>query len=583
MKCFSLLLLVIISLIGFSQTKEEICKEDISLHLNFLAGDSLKGRYPGTLEDKLAAEYIKSSFKNFGLKPLFKDFLQPFTILVDVEPGQYNSLEFGEKKFKLEKDFIPLSFSANLTLATEAVFVGYGFDVEQDNFKWNDYENANCKNKWVIVLKGFPEIKGENPLTAFARLRNKVTVAKDYGAAGVIFVSGVKYEKQDVLSGIFYDRIGADSGIPVIQITRKTANTILGGISDTLKIEVLEKQIDESKKPIVFDVSKKISAQTEIIKRTATTYNVVGLIEGKSSVLKTKYIVIGAHYDHLGFGGPGTGSRNPDTLAIHYGADDNASGTVGIMELAEILCSEKTNHSVIIVAFGAEEMGLLGSKHFMENLPVDKKDISLMINLDMIGRLEKSFTIGGTGTAVEFDSILNTISTETQFFKSPEGYGPSDHASFYSENIPVLYFNSGIHTDYHTPEDKIEKINQEGMKIILDFVYNVFKQTDKSDNRLSFKEAGSKTQSKQQNLKVTLGIIPDFGGAKEGLGIGGVKKGGPAEAAGLKKGDIIKSINGNKVGDIYEYMQRLSKLKEGETAILEIERNLEKIVVLVQL
>jgi aminopeptidase YwaD len=583
MKTILIYFFALISITIFSQTKKEICKDDISLHLNFLAGDSLKGRYPGTPEDKVAAEYIKNSFKNSGLKPLFEDFLQPFSLLTDVEAGKNNFFEVGDKKFKIEKDFCPVSFSSNSTFTGSAAFVGYGFDIKNENFIWNDYSNVDCKNKWVIILKGFPETKDENPFVNHHRIRTKVITAKDKGAAGVLFVAGTQYEKDDIIPGIYYDRIGSDAGIPVFHITRKTADIILSSLSDSIKITKLEKKIDIQNSPLSFEIPAKIKGKSEIIKKTATTYNIAGKIEGKHTELKNNYIVIGAHYDHLGYGGSETGSRNPDTIAIHYGADDNASGTVGIMELAEKLAAKNPNYTIIAVAFGAEEMGLLGSRHFVENLPIEKEKISLMINLDMIGRLEKSFTIGGTGTAVEFDSLLSLISTREKFMKSPEGYGPSDHASFYSENIPVLYFNSGIHTDYHTPEDNLEKINFEGMKTILDFVYDAIVIVDKPENNLSFREYGSKTRSKQQDLKVTLGIIPDFGGSGEGMGIGGVKKDGPAEASGLKKGDLIKTINGEKVSDIYEYMQRLSKLKPGETAILEIERNSEIIVVLVQL
>jgi hypothetical protein len=336
-----------------------------------------------------------------------------------------------------------------------------------------------------------------------------------------------------------------------------------------------------------------VEATVSILLKREKTENVIGLLEGNDPLLKDEYIVIGAHYDHLGFGGTGSGSRVPDTIAIHNGADDNASGTAMVIELAGKLASVKNDlkRSVILVAFSGEEMGLLGSKYFVDHCPVDLKKIKAMFNFDMVGRFDKdknSISVSGTGTSVESDSIVKRYEKGLSFAvtHSPDGYGPSDHASFYSSNIPVFYFTTGAHTDYHTPFDDADRLNYEKEKEIGDFAYNIIMDVDDMSKALAFKASGSKEGSGRggRRLKVTLGIMPDFAGTeKQGLRVDGVTKGGPAYKGGILKGDIIISINGMKVRDIYEYMSRLGKLKQGQTISVEVIREEKNEVLLIQL
>ena len=308
--------------------------------------------------------------------------------------------------------------------------------------------------------------------------------------------------------------------------------------------------------------------------------NVVGVIKSGNRKYRDEYIAIGAHFDHLGQGGKGSGSRQQELLEIHPGADDNASGVSGLLEIAQKIASQKSKlkRSILLIGFDAEEKGLLGSKHFIENSPVPLESIVTMINLDMIGRMKEStFTVGGVGTSPNFINILDSLSQgrDIKLKTTSPGFGPSDHASFYTKDIPVLFFFTGLHTDYHTPKDTWKLINVKGEKKILNFLYDFVIHLSKESKRPRFTEAGPKTgqMSRVSQFKITLGVLPSYSSTKVGLEIDGLsKKDGPAAKAGIKKGDVIKSINGKTIKDIYEYMDRLSKLKIGMTVPITIER-----------
>ena len=432
--------------------------------------------------------------------------------------------------------------------------------------------------------------KQSSAFIAFEQERSKVLTAKDKGAAGVIFISPAELDARDKLMVVQFDKTVADAGIPVFHITRSLADRILS--TSGITVEQFEKQCKQDKKPASINLPVTISGTADVIPQKVTTRNVVGLLRGTDPKLSTEYVIIGGHYDHLGFGGPGSGSRTPDTTAVHYGADDNASGTAGVIQLAEKFASQRRNlkRSIVFVAFAAEEMGLLGSREFIRKPLIDLKKVSAMINLDMIGRLStetKSITIGGSGTSAQSDSLILALAPNRSFEirRSVEGYGPSDHASFYSENIPVFFFFTGVHQDYHTPADVADKINYLGEKDILDYVFDLASAIDGMPLMLSFREAGSKAGAAySRNFKVTLRIIPDMASAENnGLGVDGVMKGGPADLAGIKKGDRIVAIDGQPVTNIYDYMTRLGSLKPGRIANVEVMRNGKKEIILVQL
>jgi aminopeptidase YwaD len=556
--------------------------------IQYLASDELEGRRAGEKGDSLAAEYIRDQFNNAGLELLYDNGFQSFSLVSSVEIGNDNLLSFNGNNYVVTTDFLPYSFTANKQVSASVTFAGYGFSINQDSLQWNDYENLAVKGKWVLLLKGDPEIdKPESKFAAFSEDRAKVLTAQDNGAAGVLLVAGPHFSEKDELQGLFYDKNSSTYSIPVFQITRKMADSILYVTGNT--IEYLENKINQSMKPVVFQTDVTVSGKADVIQRTATTRNVAAILRGNDPALKNEYIVVGAHYDHLGMGGPGSGSRALDTIAVHYGADDNASGVAAVIEIAFKSAELKNNRrSLIFAAFGAEEMGLIGSTSFTANPPVDLTKVVAMFNFDMVGRLDpdtRSLSIGGSQTSMETEEILNRLGNGFTLSLSPEGSGPSDHAAFYMQNIPVFFVSTGAHPDYHTPDDVAEKINYEGTSDIVEYIWNVTSEVSNRDNALTFQESGSKMRrSRGGRLKVTLGVMPDFAGQeKSGLRIDAVTKGKPASQAGMQKGDIITAINGNPVGNIYDYMNRLNTLEEGQTISIDLMRDGKPQVLIVQL
>jgi aminopeptidase YwaD len=588
------LISVLIIAVGFvfaqSQNNPEITIEELKEHVYYLASEELAGRKPGTEGSKKAADYAQNAFLNDGLKPMGENGFQYFDVMTSIEIGKDNSLSFGDYSAKLSEDYTPLSFSKDTSISAEAVFAGYGFDFEGDSISWHSYDEIDVTGKWAIVLRGSPDEDAHmSPFDMQSGLRQKALKARDKGAAGVIFVNGKEFSEEDELIPISYEQSATDIKMPIVHAKRSTIDNILAELGVT--VELLEKQLIETMEPNSFEIPFEIFIQTDVNRIKKRTQNLTFLIEGNDPDLKDEYIVIGAHYDHLGMGGPGSGSRNPDTMAIHYGADDNSSGVASVMELAEKLYANRTSlkRSILVLLFGAEEMGLLGSKYFVENPLVDLNKIKHMVNLDMVGRLneEEAFTVGGTGTAAGIESILNKHAEEIglEIKTSPEGFGPSDHASFYSKDIPVLFLFTGIHDDYHTYRDKPEKINYAGMKKIADYVYDIVMDLSDLQESLAFQEAGPKSRPEgRRRFKVTLGIMPDVAGTvSNGLKADAVIKGRPADLAGMKKGDIIVAMEGKPVGDIYEYMNRLSEFKPGQRISVEVMRGEEKVVLIVEL
>jgi aminopeptidase YwaD len=585
-------LFLIFTVSAFSQRSPEITAKDLKSDIYLLASDSLKGRKPGTRGADQAAAYIRDQFKAAGLQLLGENGFQSFEIVTDVTAGPGNNFGFEGFSGTPNKDYMPLAYSSNGSLNAGVVFAGYGFDIDQDSLKWKDYEGIEMKGKWVMILRGDPELdKQDSKFIPFTEIRGKVLVAKDHGAAGVLVITPVAVDKDDKLIGLHSENNDVTSGIPVINIKRGIGDKLLAGTG--FSIDSLENILNKTRSPKSLSLNPVVDATTDLIVRKAKTANVIGMLEGTDASLKNEYILIGGHYDHLGFGGQGSGSRMPDTVAVHYGADDNASGTAMVMELAGKLASVKKDlrRSVLFVSFSGEEMGLLGSKYFADHPPVDLKRIKAMFNFDMVGRFDtskNSISVSGTGTSLEGDSLL-TVNEKNVPFKvvhSPDGYGPSDHASFYASNIPVFYFTTGAHIDYHTPFDQASRIDYDTEKKIGDFAFGVIMGVDDMDHALTFKESGKKegTGRGGRRLKVTLGIMPDFAGTeKTGLRVDGVTKDGPADKGGMLKGDVIVLINGLPVGNIYEYMTRLGKLKQGQTISVEVIRSGKHEVLIIQL
>lgn len=586
------IILFIISLLTSScrvSRNSAITTGELTGHIRYLSSDALKGRAAGSDGDSLAAVYIRDQLSSAGLLPLADRGFQRFSITNRIAPGKNNYLSIDDRSYDPDNDFMPFSFSGNGNLDAEVVFAGYGFRIDNDSLKWNDFENISVDGKWALILRGDPEPeKSVSGFIPFSSDRSKVLMAKDMGAAGVLLVSGPVNDKEDrfdPLSSADYS-----AGIPVLRVKRALGEIILEkqgkGIAD------LEKEINTNRTSSGFTTGVRVKAGSEIIREESTARNVIMMLPGYDPELKDEYVIVGAHFDHLGMGGPGSGSRAVDTTGVHHGADDNASGVGTMVELAEkfALTRKSSRRSIVFAAFSAEELGLLGSKHFVDNPVVDLKKVNVMINLDMVGRLQenRSVQVSGVGTAEGLRDLVSSV-CDTGIIKlslSDEGYGPSDHSSFYGRNIPVLFFTTGAHLDYHTPEDTWDKLNYEGMIPVSDLVYTITASLSNTTERLKFLESGPRTETMRTMRRrgVTLGIMPDFAGnVKNGLRADFVTPGKPAALGGMKKGDIIISINGKPVGDIQEYMFRMSQLKHGETISVEVLREGEKLVLLIQL
>jgi hypothetical protein len=580
-----LIVLLIFSIEGNGQ----VTVQELQQHIKYLSSDALLGRLTGSPGDSLAAEYIRSKLLSYGLIPLSGDGLQRYKVTKRVLAGKSNSLSVNNVNYTIDKDFMPLAFSSNTGIVSDVVFAGYGFNINTDSLKWDDYNGIDAKGKWVMIFRGDPEPdNNKSPYITFSADRDKALLAKDMGAAGVLMVSGPVFDPRDTFEALNLEGYSVD--IPVLRIKKEVADIILSKSKNS--IASLEKKLNDSKKPFSFSTKVTVNGKAEIVRELANTRNVVMLLPGEDSKLKDEYIILGAHFDHLGMGGPGSGSRALDTIGIHHGADDNASGVAMMLELAEKFAKTKGSHkrSIICLSFSGEEEGLLGSKHFVDDPGINISKVNAMINMDMVGRLNETnnLQIGGVGTAAGLKELVyaNSDTSVIKLSLSEEGYGPSDHSSFYGKNIPVLFYFTGAHMDYHTPTDTWEKINFKGMVEISGLIFNVARELASENSRLQFKEAGPKTDVNRYPRRkgVTLGIMPDFAGViKNGLRADFVTPGKPAALGGMQKGDIITFINGKQVNNIQDYMFRMGQLKHGQTISVEVLRNDKKVVLVIQL
>jgi aminopeptidase YwaD len=581
-------LIMILFLLSCSGHRE-VTKKELLDEIKYLSSDSLKGRLTGSPGDSLAAEYIKNKLASYGLRPVSGDGLQRFKVTKRIFAGNNNLLGINGINYVADKDFTPLAFSANSGLEAEVVFAGYGFNINTESLKWNDYNGIDVKGKWVLLLRADPEPDStKSPFVSYSGDRDKALLAKDMGAAGVLLVSGPAFDPRDAFESLSTEGFSVD--IPVLRIKKDVADIVLSKSKTT--VASLEKKINETRKPAGFSTKVTVNGRSDIEKETTNTRNVVMVLPGEDELLKDEYIIMGAHFDHLGMGGPGSSSRAVDTIGVHHGADDNASGVAMMLELAEKFSLTKGSHkrSIVCIAFTGEEEGLLGSKHFTEDPGIDLSKVNAMINIDMVGRLNETnnLQISGVGTAAGMKDLIYSKS-DTSVIKltlSDEGYGPSDHSSFYGKNIPVLFYFTGAHLDYHTPSDTYNKINFTGMVKISDLIFNVAEELASTETRLQFKESGPKVAAVRygRGKGVTLGIMPDFAGAvKNGLRADFVTPGKPAALGGMKKGDIITAINGKTVNNIQDYMFRMGQLKHGQTISVEVLRKDKKEVLLILL
>ena len=598
----------------------------------YLASDALEGRRTGTPGANDAAHYIAGEFNRFGLRPGLQmarpartrgetqaRYLQPFPFVASVALGNNNLFYLNPGKaddiaaFTVGNDWMPLGFSSNANVkGAEMVFAGYG--ISSAELKYDDYTTANAKGRVAIAFSGTPD--GDNPHGQFVRageIRFKVAAARAAGAQALLIIASEEKLKDDRLSRLAYDNTG-EAGIPVVVISRQLAAKILGGALTELEKSADSRNSTAGSRP---PLGLKLDLATNVVRRESPSFNVIGILPGSDPKLKGETIVIGAHYDHLGRGGEGSGSLAARGGEIHHGADDNASGVAGVIELARLLSSQKLKRTVVFIAFSGEEEGLIGSSYYVNHPIVPLANTIAMINMDMIGRLkDKSLIVGGVGTAQEWRSMveasnevqgmtvsLNNTSDPTglrnnipvvtgsngrpvvsmnpgnkfSLTLNEDGYGPSDHSSFYAKQVPVLFFWTGTHNDYHKPSDTAEKINYEGEAGIVAFVDRIIRDLDRSEKRPTYAVAKSESQGRGGGFRVYLGTIPNYAEANDGLRLDGVRDDSPASKAGLKAGDRIVKMAGHEVKNVYDYTYALGEMKAGQEYEVEIVRGSERL------
>jgi hypothetical protein len=575
--------------------------------VTFLAADEREGRAPGTKGIEAAAEYIAGVYKSAGLKPApgAQGYFQPFSIGGVPVLKDKQSLEFAgpnERTLveKFKQDFNPLTIGASGKIdSVPVVLAGYGITAHDDAQKLNydDYASVDVKGKAVLIMRHEPQQNDEaSPFagkrtTRYSYFEHKITNAFRHGAAAVILVNdlaGLGTETDRLLG---YTAAGSDSfsDVPVIMMKRVAVDKLLAEAGEPSLAE-LEKEIDGDLKPRSRPIKGwTVTATVGIDRSTLETKNVIGILEG-AGPLAEETVVVGGHYDHLGRGGMMSGSLAFFSSDIHNGADDNASGTSMVMELARRLAArpDPLPRRVVFMAFSGEERGLLGSQHYVEHPLFPLKSTVMMINCDMVGRLDakNDLQMIGTGTTAGIDALVDGLGQSSglaikKITGLSDGFGGSDHQSFYGKNIPVLFAFTGVHRDYHRPSDDSGLINYSGMARIADYLELITLEIARRPERPAFtrltqarRQPTGRSDPARAGSSTYLGTMPDYAyEGKDGLRLAGVSPGGPAEKGGLKEGDIISKFAGKPVSTIYDYMESLGQHKPGEKIELVIKRN----------
>jgi hypothetical protein len=576
---WALILLVCVPLAG--QTNAARYLNDVKT----LSAPNMEGRGAGTEGIDRAARLIEQRYTSLGLQAAgTHGYLQPFTVITGAELKGKNSLHVqqGNAKtdLKLNQDFVPFSFSASGEVSGPAVFAGYG--VSAPEFGYDDYAGLNVKDKIVVLLRSEPSgfaAKSRNAGTQHSQLVAKAINARNHGAKAVVVVNGkLQHGEEDVLTRFGSLSGPVDSGVLLVQVKNTEAERWFQAAGKSLN--VVQDGINAATKPasFVFTEDLQLSLDVGVEHEHATVNNVLAYLPGETD----EYIIVGAHYDHLGRG-------NVDSLApsqigqIHPGADDNASGTAGVLELAQKLAPMrgKLRRGILFMNFAGEELGLLGSAEWVAHPTRPLDNAVAMLNMDMIGRIkDDKVYIGGIGTGSTFKSALEQAEGKFPFKieSSSSGYASSDHTSFVTKKIPVLFFFSGLHSDYHRPSDTWEKINSEAAVRLVALVSNVTEQLASATDRPEFKVVKEETPSGTTTsggggYGPYFGSIPDFGQIENGVKFSDVKPGSPAEKAGFKPGDILVQFGDKPIKNLYDFTDALRRSKVGDVVEVQVLRD----------
>ncbi|MDI6766761.1 MAG: M28 family peptidase [Bacteroidota bacterium] len=591
MKSIHYLFVLAIIIISCSPTvhefiSNEITQEELRQHIRFLASDELKGRRAGDPGNTEAAKYIAQKFQEYGLTPAGDDktYYQNFSFVSATKVGERNKLAItmngNSFDLSVSEQYKPLSFSIDTSLSTQLVFVGFGISAPE-SLNYDDYKGIDVKNKIVMVLRYSPDTSSSDRFEKYSSLMAKLFTARDKGASGIILVTMPPGMRGESLTS-FEDPRAGTSGIAVLGMKWSVADSLLRMAGKNL--DDIKYQIETTLAPASFELSTTIDLQTQIVKVYAKTANVIGLLPGSDSTLKDETLIIGAHFDHIGMGGEGSGSLKPDTIAPHHGADDNASGTAGLLEIAQYFSSQRAllKRSILFVAFTGEELGVLGSDYYVKHPFYPLEKTITMINMDMIGRMKDSIlVVEGMGTSPKFEEMVKRFNSDSLVLTlKPDGFGPSDQASFYKKDLPVMFFFTNLHSDYHKPSDTWDKINYSGEQKVVQLASRIIKELANENERPVFTKAASTMPmgGDRQGARVSLGIIPDFAGDTPGMKISGFRPGSPAEKAGLKADDVIIKFGGKDIKNIYDFTHLLGIFKPGDEVEIVVNRDNKEII-----
>jgi len=581
---------------------------DVRGSIYYLASDDLEGRGVGTKGLDQAADFIADNFRKLGLKPPpgQDGYFQPFPLTTAVHPGAATALRLlppadsgksdASGALVTDTDYTPLSFSAEKEFDGQVVFVGYAVsDADRD---YDDFKGVDVKGKVALALRYEPHDKDghsrwsadKDQYSPNATLGRKAKAAAAAGAAALVLVNPPTFHEEEDPLVPFSRAFGGDhSDIPVVQVKRRVVNDWFkrAGVKQTLK--ELQEKIDDVGEPhsVALPEGLRVAGNVVIERVQREVKNVLAVLPG-TGPMKDEFVVVGAHYDHLGRGG--SGSLKPGSNEIHNGADDNASGTSAMLKLAEVFSKQGSmGRSILFCAFTAEESGLIGSQHLVSHPPVPLEKMAYMVNLDMVGRVRgEVIYVGGMGTALSFDKILADADEASPLqMKSfgRGGFGPSDHMSFALKRIPVLFFYSGQHVDYHRPTDDADKVNYKGINEVVDMAGAVIRKllvlpreqyVESADAHSAF--GGTPGSGGGGAFKASLGVVPDYAAEDvKGVRITGTSPGSPAAKAGLKDGDVLVQWNADKLDSVYDLTDQLKKAKPGETVKLGVMRDGQRV------
>ena len=608
MSCRAVILSAAISLAILSQTAfaqdGPYSEERYRSSVEYLSSDELEGRMSGTAGCEMAAQYIANLFLDSGLEPAGDSgsFMQRFEFTNGVKLGSDNSLSWGAHgqvtPWELGVDWTPLHFCPDATVSAGIIFCGYGITSEE--FGYDDYGGLDVNGKIVAVLRHEPQTTDESVFggkrsTHYSDLRYKAQNAYRHGAAAMIVVSGPldhMADGEDDLMELGSGDVYGEAPIPVVQLKRAGLQGLLDYWEASL--EEMQTYMDNDLIPQNLDMSYlTVDLATDLERTFSTTENVVGLVRG--SELPDEYIVIGAHYDHLGHGEART-SLTPEELAalpweerVHHGADDNASGTAAVLELAAHFAATGSRRSLLFICFSGEELGILGSLNYVRNAVVPLESTVAMLNMDMVGRVRDDvITVQGLGSAAEWEQILDGAAAGSGLTvkRFDDGVGGSDYTAFYTKDVPVLNFFSGLHAQYHTPADTSDLLNYPGALQVVGIVGGVVSELDALQAKLTFTvdmspqitRQGSGQVDTGRGYKVSLGTVPDYsylGG--DGVMLTGVRQNSPASEAGLQAGDLLVQLGEAVIRNIYDFTYALEDHKPDEVVEIVVIRNGERL------